>query len=278
MSDNPRFPLHSLKLPPVNMPGRVLIADDNEMIRTMVRSHIGQLAGLEVCAAVANGMEAVEAAISLHPDVLILDVLMPKLNGIQAAHAIKKSLPAVKIVFFTVISDAVRPEILSDLGARLVSKIDGDGVLPALGRAVQELLGTRSREVDEGLARAISDRAIDAHSLDLLTRQFSAPLTRCGRDLKYLWVNEYYANFVQRPLDKIVGRSILDVVGKTAFQVLQAYFDQVLRGGDVSYKAEVEYQFAGRRHVAASYKPTFDACGSPDGWLAYIQDVTALPQ
>ena len=128
--------------------------------------------------------------------------------------------------------------------------------------------------MDEGLARAIREGAIAAVDLDLLTQRFSAPLTRCGRDLKYLWVSESYANFLKRPLDKIVGRSILDVVGKGAFGLLQQYFDQAIRGENVLYEAEVDYESAGRRCIAASYKPTFDIDGVPDGWLAYIQDVT----
>lgn len=254
------------------MPRRVLIADDNETIRVLVRSQIEQIPGFEICAAVANGIEALEAAIALRPDVLILDVLMPRLNGIEAARVLKKSLPAAKLILFTLHADAMSPQITAALGATLVSKTDG---LRSLRLALQDILDTRAREVDEGLARVIRDRALDTARLDLLTQQFSAPLTRCGRDLKYLWVNERYANFLKRPVENIVGRSILDIVGKNAFDLLHQYFDQALRGEQVSYRAEVDYESAGRRHISASYKPTFDAVGSPDGWLAYVEDMTA---
>jgi len=63
-----------------NMPRRVLVADDSEMIRTLLRSQIEEFSGIEVCAAVANGIEAVEAAITLHPDLIILDVVISELN------------------------------------------------------------------------------------------------------------------------------------------------------------------------------------------------------
>ena len=99
--------------------------------------------GVEVCATVANGIEAIEAAIALRPDVLILDVLMPELNGIQVASALKKSLPSAKIILFTVLSDAISSQLITGLGVSLVSKVDGLaglGVLRALGRAVQDLL------------------------------------------------------------------------------------------------------------------------------------------
>ena len=53
-----------------NMPKRVLIAEDDETIRNLVRAQIDELAGFDVCASVANGLEAVETAIALRPDVL----------------------------------------------------------------------------------------------------------------------------------------------------------------------------------------------------------------
>ncbi|HKT89082.1 MAG TPA: response regulator [Candidatus Sulfotelmatobacter sp.] len=253
------------------MPRRVLIADDNDTIRRTLCSEVAQVAGIEVCATVSNGIEAVESAISLRPDVLILDLLMPGLTGVQVAGILKRNLPAAKIILFTLYSDVITPQMVTALGATLVSKSEG---LRALARALRETLESRTREVNEGLARAVHERATDPEDLDLLTDQVSAPLTRCSRDLKYVWVNERYANFLKRPLEKIVGHSILDVLGKSAFDAVQRYFDQVLRGEDVSYEIEVEYKSAGHRKIAAFYKPTLNASGSPDGWLAYVEDLT----
>lgn len=253
------------------MPRRVLIAEDNETIRKLVRSQMEELPGLEVCATVANGLEAIKAALVLRPDLLILDIFMPKLNGIQAAGVLKKSLPGAKLILFTLFSDVISSQIITALDARLVSKTDG---LRALGRAVQELLSNRARELDEGLSHAIRDRAIDSAHLDLLTQRFSAPLTHCSRDFKYLWVNDRYANFLRRPVHKIVGRPIVDVVGRNAFDFLRQYFDHALRGRPVSYEAQVEYKSTGHRRIAASYKPTLNRDGSPDGWLAYVEDIT----
>lgn len=275
-----RYPTLSLQsfrgLPLLNqkMPRRVLIADDDPRIRSLVQSQIEQLPAFEVCAAVANGTEAVEAAIALRPDVLVLDVLMPGLNGIEVAGVLKNSLPAAKIILFTLPADAMSRHMKTALGVTLVSKADG---LRALRRALQEFLETRAREVDERLARAIRNGKMNPADLELLTRQFSAPLSRCGRDLKYLWVNEHYASFLKLPVEKIAGRSILDTLGKSAFDALGKYFDQALRGKLVSYDLEVQFKSVGRRRVTASYKPTFDNSGSPDGWLAYVEDITPRP-
>lgn len=252
------------------MPKRVLIAEDHEQIRSLIRSQVERIPGVDVCASVADGLAAATQAFALRPDVLILDVLMPKLTGIEVAGVLKDGLPDAKIILFTLNADTISPQTINALGVTVVSKTDG---FQALRRTLQEVFGSRAREVDEGLARAINNRLIDTAGLDALTRQFSVPLTRCGRDLKYLWVNEYYANFMRSSVGKIAGRPIVDILGKAAVDVLGKYFDQVLRGEVVSYDVEVEIASVGLRRLTASYRPTFAADGACDGWLAYVEHI-----
>ncbi len=255
------------------MPRRVLIADDNETIRRTLQSQIEKIPGVQVCGTAANGVEAVEFAIALRPDVIIVDVLMPNLNGIEVAGVLRKELPETKVILFTLYSDVVSPQIVNALGARLVSKTEG---LPSLRRILRELFDLRTRhEANEHLSILARDPATTPAQLEFISQQLRAPITRCGRDLRYVWVNQHYSDFLKCPVEKIVGRSILDVVGKSAFDALQDYFEQTLRGQDVSYELDVEFESAGLRHIAASYKPTFGSDGSPDGWLAYVEDMTA---
>ena len=82
---------------------RVVVADDNqEMRQTVIRLLDTEY---DVVGAVCNGQELVEAEAELHPDIGIVDISMPVLNGVQAAHAIKKSGSPMKIVFLTVSED-----------------------------------------------------------------------------------------------------------------------------------------------------------------------------
>jgi len=115
---------------------------------------------------------------------------------------------------------------------------------------------------------------IATQQLDLLSHQIKAPLTRCSRDLRYLWVNQYYADWLHRPLDKIVGRPILDVVGKEALQKLQSRFDRVLSGSDVDFSDIIVYDGIGPRSISAAYRPTLDSAHAVDGWIAFVQDLT----
>src|SRR5262249_57098661 len=108
-----------------------------------------------------------------------------------------------------------------------------------------------------------------------VTDSMSALVTRCSRELRYLWVSKAMADWIGRPAEEIIGRPILDALGPEAFAQLRPYFDQVLGGKKVQYEEEVSYRGPGRRWINATYTPTYDAAGEPDGWVAVVLDVTA---
>jgi len=249
---------------------RVLIADDKERIRHILRPLIEELAGVEVCALTRDGLETIKVAMALKPDLLILDVMMPGLNGIEVATVIKKSLPASRTVLFTMYDDVIRT-LAPVVGVNAVlAKSDG---ISGLIRAVRSLLSDNFKLVEDSLTRAAQDCRINSDHLECLTNQLAVPLTRCSRDLKYLWVNRYYADWLQKPVGEIIGRSIIDVLGKEAFDSLRLRFDQVLTGEPVVYQANVNYDKIGLQRITAAYKPILRHDGDPDGWLAFVQNV-----
>ena len=81
-------------------PARILIADDHEAVRRGLRSALSS-AGWEVCADVINGKEAVARTVELKPDLIILDISMPVMGGLDAARLIRAANPNAKIVIFT---------------------------------------------------------------------------------------------------------------------------------------------------------------------------------
>jgi DNA-binding NarL/FixJ family response regulator len=80
---------------------RILIADDHDVMREGTRAVIERQPGWEVCGVAANGREAVEQAFALEPDIVVMDMSMPKLNGLDAAQQIKQRLPQTEILIFT---------------------------------------------------------------------------------------------------------------------------------------------------------------------------------
>ena len=82
------------------MVSRVLIADDNALIRRQIRNILELDSGLRVCAEASNGLEAVEKAQECGPDVCVMDVVMPVMNGLQATREIKAAAPGVRVLIF----------------------------------------------------------------------------------------------------------------------------------------------------------------------------------
>lgn len=82
-------------------PTRVMLVDDHPMVRKGVRALIEATPGWEVCAEAADGHEALAIAASVRPDIVVMDLSLPKLGGIDATVQMRKLLPAVKILILT---------------------------------------------------------------------------------------------------------------------------------------------------------------------------------
>ena len=106
---------------------RILIADDHAVVRRGVRAILESQPGWEVCGEVANGREAVEEVKRLKPDVVVLDVTMPELNGLEATRQILKDAPHTEVLILTMhSSEAVAGEALRAGARGVVLKSDAD--------------------------------------------------------------------------------------------------------------------------------------------------------
>lgn len=114
---------------------RILIADDHELARRGIRSLLENHPGWEVCAEAKDGRDAVELAVATKPHLVLLDIGMPNLNGLEAARHILAAMPGVAILILTMHdSDNVVREVLragargyvlkSDAGRDLVSAVE----------------------------------------------------------------------------------------------------------------------------------------------------------
>jgi DNA-binding NarL/FixJ family response regulator len=80
---------------------RILVADDHEVVRHGLRDLLEDHEGWEVCAEASNGIEAVDLARRIEPEIAVLDVAMPMLDGLEAARRIRLAAPATKVVLYT---------------------------------------------------------------------------------------------------------------------------------------------------------------------------------
>jgi len=198
---------------------RILIADDHEVARRGIRAVLESHAGWEVCAEAKDGREAVELAASTKPHLILLDIGMPNLNGLEAARQILSANPYVAILIVTVHdSDSVVREVLragargylfkSDAGRDLIAAVEAlqqqrtfftsrisqmvlDGYLSREGEELQnqsndislaDLLTSREREVIQLLAEGRTSKEV-AVTLNLSVKTAETHRTNLMRKL-----------------------------------------------------------------------------------------------
>ena len=113
----------------------VLIADDNVVVRRALRQVFQYESDFEVCAEAGNGREAVELVEEYKPDLVVLDLSMPIMNGLDAARAIKRVLPEVPVILFSNYSDKFSEDEARSAGiSAMVSKTESVAVLVTKAR------------------------------------------------------------------------------------------------------------------------------------------------
>lgn len=132
---------------------QVLIADDHQMIIKGIRSSLSEIQELEVAAEALNGREAVRLAETLQPDILILDISLPALSGLDVTARVRKLSPDTRIVIYTMIAD---PEMIARLlkfeVSAFVLKSDPESELIHAVRAVSRRGSYYNQEAQEVLA------------------------------------------------------------------------------------------------------------------------------
>jgi CheY-like chemotaxis protein len=93
----------------------VLIADDSQVIREALRN-LFEREGWKVCGDAADGQEAITQALRSRPQVVVLDLAMPVMNGLTAARILKKLLPDARLILFSFSADLLREEELRSAG------------------------------------------------------------------------------------------------------------------------------------------------------------------
>ena len=112
----------------------VLLVDDNAAIRQALCRLFGSQTDFDVCGEAENGQEAIEKAERLRPDLIVMDLSMPVMNGIEAARVLKTLMPATPLIMFSEYSDVFSEQEARSAGvSALVSKSEHVSVL--LGKA-----------------------------------------------------------------------------------------------------------------------------------------------
>src|ERR1700730_14219621 len=115
----------------------ILLVDDSELNRLATRHFLESQPGFKVCGEAVDGIDALEKASHLNPDLIILDIAIPRMNGLQTARELRARMFRAPIVLFTWYADVVQPDDVEDAG---ISAVVSKSNPAALQRHVTSLL------------------------------------------------------------------------------------------------------------------------------------------
>jgi DNA-binding NarL/FixJ family response regulator len=108
------------------MPKRILVVDDSDNFRKVTRLFLESQVGSEVCGEAVDGVDGIEKAKQLKPDLVVMDLAMSRMNGVEAASVLKGLMPRMPIVIFTLYRELLGSSLSSTIGIDAVlSKPDG---------------------------------------------------------------------------------------------------------------------------------------------------------
>src|SRR6266576_1458539 len=115
---------------------RILVIDDGDSVRDVIRIFL-EHAGFEVCGEAADGVEAIEQAKKLKPDLIVLDLAMPRMNGAEAASVLSTTMPEIPVVLLTLYRNVIGTALASAVGVKaILDKTDGLDKLVACVRSL----------------------------------------------------------------------------------------------------------------------------------------------
>ena len=153
---------------------QILIADDHELVRKGLRTVLENQPGWKVCGEAVNGRQAVELAKKLQPDVIVMDVTMPELNGLEATRQIRKALPKIEVLILTMHeSEQLVGEVLAAGARGYILKTDALRLLVAAIESLAQhkpfFTGTASEVVLGGYLRPGQPVRAESRNLPRLT-------------------------------------------------------------------------------------------------------------
>jgi len=158
---------------------RVVIAEDQTILRQGLRSLIEQSEEIKIIGEAADGREAVELVGDKHPDIVIMDVAMPNLNGIEAARLIKKKYPESRVLALSQHADEPHVRRMLQAGAR--AYLQKESIFEELAQAIHEVAAGRYY-----LSREISSRIIQQYVENLPSAEDSQARVLSNREREVL--------------------------------------------------------------------------------------------
>ncbi|HEX4782812.1 MAG TPA: PAS domain S-box protein [Candidatus Sulfotelmatobacter sp.] len=262
----------------------ILVVDDHAAVRNRIRDLLSQRPGWFVCGEAADGVEAIEKAKEFHPDVAIVDISMPRLDGLAATRVLRQEVPDCEVIIVSQNDPTlVRKSALEAGATAFVDKSKMANELVAAIEAQQPM----TRREPTGTERRLADVELERNRLRELIMQAPAAIgLLSGPELRWTLVNPEYI--------RVAGRKRAeDFLGKTLLESLpelegQPFFEPL----DTAYRTGIPYIATGAKAVlnrAATgqndeayfnfvYQPIRNLEGNVEGILVHAVEVTGQVQ
>ena len=271
---------------------RILVADDHEVIRRGIRALLASERDCEVCGEAVDGQDAVDKAHKLRPDLIIMDVSMPNLNGLEATRVIRRSLPSTQILILTqhdsqemmrqafnagargfVVKSSVAHDLLNAVEAaqRGESFFDSAVVprVPAATPADAKTILEREAELEQAL-RESEERY---RALATATDQ---TVWRCDAAGNNIWVSDNWQRLTGWEAEKAAGRGWLDFVHPEDRARVEQIWEESMRGGE-EFRCECRMRTRDGdwRYFESRGVPVRNPDGGVQEWIGANVDITA---
>ena len=270
---------------------RILVADDHEVIRRGVRALLASGRNCEICGEAVDGQDAVEKARLLRPDLIIMDVSMPNLNGLEATRVIRRTLPSTQILILTqhdsqemmrqaanagargfVVKSSVAHDLLNAVEAaqRGESFFDAAVVPPASTSGPADAKTILEREA--ALEQALRESEERYRALAMATDQIVWRGDAAGNNI---WVSENWERLSGWESDKAKGRGWLDFVHPDdRSRVEQNRQESLKTGREFHFEYRSRVRDGSYRHFEARGVPVRNPDRTVREWIGANVDIT----
>lgn len=240
---------------------KIMIADDSRLSSHILRSYIEKL-GYTLCGEATNGIEAIELTSKTEPNIAILDVYMPKMDGYQACKIIQNELHTPVILITGRADDSSVESMVSSAPSGVLIKPFN---LYQFKSTVDLLYSTEKSQINLARYKNIVQKAPMLFAL-------------IDNNYKYILANEMYCRTFDLNESQIIGRTIAEVFGTEIFNsTIKHNFDQALIGLEVKYESWFNFKQIGKKYMSVTYSPYSEIKGGiSNGVVVLSSDITQL--
>jgi PAS domain S-box-containing protein len=259
----------------VSPPPTIVVVDDSPDVRALVRAQIRMSRRLDVVGEGCNGLDAVALANQHRPDLMLLDVSMPGVDGLAALPKVLEASPKTRVVMYTGFDEKGLATSAAELGASAFVEKSApfDLLLETLADLVEDDDGTPGAPAGPQRRHDL-DPVLEEH-LERFREVFEdaaigmATMTLAGRIVR---ANRSLADLLAIPAEKVVGIALADLAEES-----ESIDDALLRldAGESVVEVEHRMRSAGDRMFRSTLSPVIDARGRPLYIFLQVQDVTA---